>query len=67
MLKKEINEKLTRVGRGTPMGEMLRRYWQPVGLSKDLQPGGQPKFSRVLGEDLVLFRDRAGLPGLIGA
>jgi phenylpropionate dioxygenase-like ring-hydroxylating dioxygenase large terminal subunit len=67
VLKKDINEKLARVGRGTPTGEMLRRYWQPVGLSKDVPAGGQPKFVRVLGEDLVLIRDQAGRPGLMGA
>ncbi len=59
------NERLTRVGVGTPMGELLRRYWLPVGISADLQQ--KPTMVRILGEDLVLFRDRQGRPGLVGA
>lgn len=54
---------LTEVGRGTPMGELLRRYWQPVGLGSDASP--EPRRIRVLGEDLVLFRTRAGEAGLV--
>lgn len=53
---------LTEVGRGKPMGELLRRYWHPVGLIGDAS--GVPRRVRVLGEDLVLFRDRAGRAGL---
>ncbi|MFI5327707.1 MAG: Rieske 2Fe-2S domain-containing protein, partial [Candidatus Rokuibacteriota bacterium] len=56
---------LTLVGAGTPMGELLRRYWHPVGLGGDA--GETPKALRVLGEDLVLFRDRRGRPGLVTA
>jgi phenylpropionate dioxygenase-like ring-hydroxylating dioxygenase large terminal subunit len=59
------NETLTRVGAGTPGGEMFRRYWLPVGISADLK--AKPTLVRVLGEDLVLFRDGAGRPGLLGA
>lgn len=62
---KEENEILTRVGPGTPMGELLRRYWWPVGVSADLKD--KPTFIRVLGEDLVLFRGKSGKPGLLGA
>ena len=51
---------LTAVGRGTPMGELLRRYWHPVGLATDA--GDVPRKVRVLGEDLILFRDRHGRP-----
>lgn len=54
---------LQRVGFGTPMGEMLRRYWQPVCLSSEL--GELPKRIRVLGEDLVAWRDRKGRTGLL--
>jgi phenylpropionate dioxygenase-like ring-hydroxylating dioxygenase large terminal subunit len=54
---------LTLVHRGTPMGELLRRYWHPVGLSKDATD--TPRQVRVLGEDLILFRDGAGRPGLL--
>ena len=54
---------LTEVGPGTPCGEYLRRYWHPVGLAADA--GDRPKQVRVLGEDLILFRDRQGRPGLL--
>ncbi|MGQ0572419.1 MAG: Rieske 2Fe-2S domain-containing protein [Armatimonadota bacterium] len=62
---KTENERLTRVGRGTPMGELLRRYWLPIGVSSDLKE--KPTFVRVLGEDLVLFRGKGGQTGLLGA
>ena len=54
---------LTHVGPGTPCGEYLRRYWQPVAMSGEL--GDLPMVVRVLGEDLVLFRDGSGRPGLL--
>jgi nitrite reductase/ring-hydroxylating ferredoxin subunit len=54
---------LTHVGRGTPCGEFLRRFWQPVALAADL--GDLPLRVRVMGEDLVLFRDLAGNVGLL--
>lgn len=56
-------EELTRVGQGTPMGELLRRYWHPIGLTADA--GDKPRQVRVLGEDLILFRDGQGTPGLL--
>jgi nitrite reductase/ring-hydroxylating ferredoxin subunit len=56
---------LTEVGPGTPAGELMRRYWQPVGLSSAL--ADMPVPLRVLGEDLVLFRDGRGRPGLLDA
>src|SRR6185369_9214586 len=56
---------LTEVGPGTPMGELLRRYWHPIGLSGAAGP--TPAAVRVLGEDLVLFRDGEGRPGLVVA
>jgi nitrite reductase/ring-hydroxylating ferredoxin subunit len=59
------NAELTHVGPGTPAGELLRRYWQPVGLAP--APGDPPRPVRVLGEDLVLFRDGRGRPGLLDA
>ena len=61
--KQRPNRLLTEVGPGTPMGELLRRYWQPVGVSSDL--GDLPKKVRILGEDLILFRDRRGRAGLL--
>ena len=45
------------------MGELLRRYWHPIGVSADANE--TPKMVRALGEDLVLFRDRSGRPGLV--
>ena len=59
------NKDLTEVGRGTPMGELMRRYWHPVGLAADA--GQTPKPVRALGEDLILFRDGQGRPGLVVA
>lgn len=58
-----FREDLTRVAPGTPMGELLRRYWHPVGLSSDAC--SVPRKVRVLGEDLILFRDGAGRAGLL--
>src|SRR5690606_16285280 len=57
------NADLTRVEKGSPMGEYLRRFWQPVALSEEL--GELPKAVRMFGEDLVLFRARNGKPGLL--
>lgn len=61
----EENEVLSRVGIGTPMGKLLRHYWWPVGFSDALKD--KPTFIRVLGEDLVLFRDGKGNPGVLAA
>ena len=65
MLSKEDNQRLTRIGPGTPGGELLRRYWQPVALSRELDAGGAPLPLRLLGENLVAFRDGARRPGLL--
>jgi phenylpropionate dioxygenase-like ring-hydroxylating dioxygenase large terminal subunit len=54
---------LTRVGPGTPCGELMRRYWQPVCLSTDLKDLSKPV--RILGEDLIAFRDGQGKAGLL--
>jgi nitrite reductase/ring-hydroxylating ferredoxin subunit len=54
---------LTEVGAGTPMGELLRRYWHPIGLAGDAT--ATPRKVRVLAEDLILFRDLQGRPGLV--
>lgn len=59
----EQNEILTRVGPGTPGGEMLRRYWWPVGFDEEIQ--SKPAPVRHLGEDFVLFRDGAGNIGML--
>jgi len=65
MLPREQNELLCRTDRGTSMGDMMRRYWQPVGVSDELKAGGKPKEVKVMGEELVLFRDDKGRPGLL--
>jgi len=64
MLSEELNEKLTRVGPDTPAGNLLRRYWWPVAASAELASRPTKKV-RLLGEDLVLFRDASGRMGLI--
>src|SRR5919106_1717185 len=65
MLSEELNEKLTRVGPGTPMGELMRRYWHPIAAMSQLDEN-PTKAVRLLGEDLVLYKDRSGTLGLIG-
>ncbi len=66
MLTHEDNELLTRVGAGTPMGELLRRYWTPACLASELgAPGDAPVRVRLLGENLVAFRDSSGAIGLV--
>jgi nitrite reductase/ring-hydroxylating ferredoxin subunit len=58
-----IGDELTRVGRGTPCGEFLRRYWQPIAYTMDVTD--LPLKIRILGEDLVLFRNGRGEFGLV--
>ena len=65
MISEQDNETLTRVGPGTPAGELLRRYWHPVAVAEDLTDDNPTKFVRILGEDLVLYRDKSGTVGLI--
>jgi phenylpropionate dioxygenase-like ring-hydroxylating dioxygenase large terminal subunit len=68
MLTPEENSRLTRVGPGTPMGTLMRRYWQPACLSSELpEPDGAPLRMRLLGEDLIAFRDTEGKVGLVNA
>ncbi len=66
MLSAELNEKLTRVGPGTPMGELMRRYWHPVATSQDIKDN-PVKAVTILGEHLTLYRDRQQRLGLIGS
>jgi len=61
----EEHDLLTHTGPGTPCGELMRRYWQPAALSEELPQGGAPLAIGLLGEDLVLFRDDKGRPGLL--
>jgi phenylpropionate dioxygenase-like ring-hydroxylating dioxygenase large terminal subunit len=66
MLTKEDTELLTRVGAGTPMGALMRQYWLPFALSSEL-PGVDcdPLRVRLLGEDLIAFRDSNGQVGML--
>ena len=64
MLSVEANERLTKVGPGTPMGELMRRYWHPIAAAAELDER-PTKEVRLLGEDLVLYKDRSGTLGLI--
>lgn len=59
----EPDLRLTQVGAGTPMGELLRRCWQPVAVTP--APGSPPVAVRILGEDLILYCDTSGRPGLV--
>src|SRR5579864_1465096 len=61
----EENAFLTQVGPGTPGGELLRRYWLPIAAAQELTEESPTKFVRVLGEDLVLFKDKEGRYGLV--
>lgn len=65
MLTAEENERLCRVGPGTPMGELMRRYWHPIAPTAALREN-PVRPVRILGEDLVLYQDRTGGLGLIG-
>jgi 5,5'-dehydrodivanillate O-demethylase len=65
VLTREENELMTRIGPGTPAGELLRRYWHPVAIAAELTDEQPTHFVRILGEDLVLFKDKSGNVGLI--
>ena len=66
MLNQADNERLCRVGPGTPMGEMMRRYWHPVCMSEQLPArDSAPLRVRLLGEDFVAFRDSEGHVGVL--
>jgi phthalate 4,5-dioxygenase len=68
VLNHKDNERLVRVARGTPMGELLRRYWLPAALATELpEPDGAPLRVRLLAEDLLAFRDTSGRVGLVDA
>ena len=66
MLSREDNAQLTQVGPRTPAGELLRRYWHPVAVAGELTEEKPIKAVRILGEDLVVFRDHKGRYGLVG-
>jgi len=65
MLSAQDNEVLTRVGRGTPMGQLMRQYWIPACLSSELKTDGPPIRLLLVGEKLIAFRDSAGRVGVL--
>jgi 5,5'-dehydrodivanillate O-demethylase oxygenase subunit len=65
MLTSAENDMLTRVGAGQPAGELLRRYWLPVGVASELTAENPTQVVKILGETLVLFRDKSGRVGLL--
>jgi hypothetical protein len=68
MLSQADNETFTRVGPGTPMGELFRRFWLPALMPSELPaPDCPPVRVRVMGEDLVAFRDTNGQAGFLAA
>jgi phenylpropionate dioxygenase-like ring-hydroxylating dioxygenase large terminal subunit len=66
MMSAQQNERITRAGPGTPCGKLLRQYWQPAALTEELSPERPVVPVRLLGENLVLFRDDQGEFGLLG-
>jgi 5,5'-dehydrodivanillate O-demethylase oxygenase subunit len=66
MLTREENELLTRVDRSTPCGDLLRRYWHPVAAAGELTEEKPIKAVKILGEELVVYRDKQGKCGLVG-
>lgn len=65
MLSEEMNDRLTRVGPGTPCGELLRRYWHPVAAAGELSQDKPKKRVKILGEEMLLFRNGRGNYGLV--
>src|SRR6266513_2533571 len=65
MLTTEENRLLTEIGPGTPAGDLMRRYWYPIATATELSDENPTHFVRLLGEDLVLFKDKSGHLGLI--
>ncbi len=65
MLTEEQNRILTQVGPGTPGGQLLRRYWHPILITRELTPENPVKHLRILGEDLVIYLDKSNQVGLL--
>ncbi|HSH89574.1 MAG TPA: Rieske 2Fe-2S domain-containing protein, partial [Ramlibacter sp.] len=59
------SELMTRVGPGTPMGEMMRKYWLPALASKEVVADKEPRRLVLLGEKLIAFRDSSGRVGIM--
>ncbi len=65
MLSSEQNQRVTRTDQGTPCGKLMRQYWQPAALAQELESDRPVRPVRLMGEDLVLYRDDSGY-GLLG-
>jgi len=67
MLSREDNDLVTQTNQGTPMGNLIRRYWVPALLSEEIPAADCPPVRvKLMGEDLVAFRDTQGRIGLVG-
>lgn len=66
MLTHEENVLLTQVSRGTPCGELLRRYWHPVAAAAELTEEKPIRAVKILNEELAVYRNRKGEYGLVG-
>ena len=66
MMSRADNDRLCRIGPGTPMGAVFRRFWLPICTSDRVPlPGGAPRFERLLGENFVVFRNGEGQVGVL--
>src|ERR1044072_7747175 len=65
MMSQEANDLITRIGPKDPCGKLMRMYWQPAALVDELEGPRPVRPVKLLGEDLVLFRDQQGRYGLI--
>ena len=65
MMNKSQAKQITETAAGTPAGALLRRYWQPIALNEELNGPRPVRPARVMGQDLVLFRDPDGKLGLL--
>ncbi|CAL8478441.1 protein of unknown function (plasmid) [Caballeronia sp. S22] len=65
MMSSQQNDTITRVGKGTPAGQLLRRYWQPVALVEELPAERPVKAVRLMGQDFVVFKDEQGRYGML--
>jgi phenylpropionate dioxygenase-like ring-hydroxylating dioxygenase large terminal subunit len=65
MLSREENNLICRTGPGTPMGDLLRRFWMPAALSEELEPDGEPLRLMIMSEPMVAFRDTSGKVGIL--
>ena len=65
MMSSQQNDTITRVGKGTPAGQLLRNYWQPVALVEELPAQRPVRAVRLMGQDFVVFKDEQGRYGML--